>query len=378
MAVLKREIRIFIASPNDVLYERQMAEEIVEELNAGIANSKQLTLTAITGSHIASKIEERVEQVVLDEIDMGKIDIFVGVMWKRFGTPTGNLYESGTEEEFHVAYNQWKVKGKPRIMFYFNTQGVMPTIIEIKQLERVLAFKEMMGKKGLLGEYNGAEKFKDIFRKHLTEVLLNWDNEVEKDLPSPLWEKYQYFDTWRDAFLQDRLGGERVESFLYKSAKNIVKFMTISGRSVYSGDVEEVLKTKDTDFRFKLLLFDWDSPYFSQKMQDERRTSQKEIELARNKARSVARNFLELSQYININLEIRLYKQYPVWRFMIIDNKIAYIGYYPKDKRGYEGPMFIHNSEESGSLFYPMNQYFDMLWEESLPALTLDDNRLKK
>jgi hypothetical protein len=378
MEVLKREIRIFIASPSDVLDERQMAEEIVNELNTGIANAKQLTLTAVTGSHFASKIEERTMQVVLDEIDMGKINIFVGIMWKRFGTPTGDLYESGTEEEFYAAYNQWKVKGKPRIMFYFNTQPVMPSIKEIKQLEKVLAFKEMMGKKGLLGEYNGAEKFKDIFRKHLTDVLLSWDNEGEKELPTPLWEKYQYFDTWRDAFAQDRLGGERVESFLYKSAKNIVKFMTISGRSVYSGDVEEVLKTKDTDFRFKLLLFDWDSPYFSQKMKDERRASQKEIDLARNKARSVARNFLELSQYININLEIRLYKQYPVWRFMIIDNKIAYIGYYPKDKRGYEGPMFIHNSEESGSLFYPMNQYFDKLWEESLPALTLDDHRLKK
>ena len=112
-------------------------------------------------------------------------------------------------------------------------------------------------------------------------------------------------------------------------------------------------------------------------MRDERRTSEVEIELAAEKACGVAENFLKMGRLYELNLEIRLYSEYPVWRYMIIDNEFVYLGYYPRDKRGYEGPMFIHRKDEAGSLFYPVDQHFNRLWDQSAPSLTLKDLRLK-
>jgi hypothetical protein len=42
----------------------------------------------------------RPEQLILDQI--GQYDLFVGIMWRRFGTPTG-VAGSGTEQEFDHA-----------------------------------------------------------------------------------------------------------------------------------------------------------------------------------------------------------------------------------------------------------------------------------
>ena len=46
------------------------------------------------------------EPEVLINDQIGKYDIFLGVMWRRFGTPTG-VAESGTEEEFRRALELW-------------------------------------------------------------------------------------------------------------------------------------------------------------------------------------------------------------------------------------------------------------------------------
>ena len=46
-------------------------------------------------------------------------DIFLGLLWNRFGSPAGEKDEhgkpmTGTEEEFKLAYQAWKESGKKR------------------------------------------------------------------------------------------------------------------------------------------------------------------------------------------------------------------------------------------------------------------------
>ena len=52
-----------------------------------------------------------------DRPQIGTYDVFVGVMWRRYGTPTGDA-ESGTEEEFLDAYSGARAR-LPKLMFYF-------------------------------------------------------------------------------------------------------------------------------------------------------------------------------------------------------------------------------------------------------------------
>jgi hypothetical protein len=72
---------------------------------------------------------------------VGQFDVFIGIMWKRFGTPTGRA-ESGTDEEFNVALKSWKTTRTPRIMFYFSQAPyTLRSIEEAEQLRKVLQFR---------------------------------------------------------------------------------------------------------------------------------------------------------------------------------------------------------------------------------------------
>jgi hypothetical protein len=65
------------------------------------------------------------QEVILAKIPSDTWDVFVGVLWMRFGSPSGSVspnsgqaYESATEEEFELAYSLWKQYKRPRIMIY--------------------------------------------------------------------------------------------------------------------------------------------------------------------------------------------------------------------------------------------------------------------
>ena len=61
-------------------------------------------------------------------------DLFIGIIWKKFGTSTNN-YGSGTEQEFNGAFT--KFKNDPissQILFYFKI-APPTTLSDIEHLE---------------------------------------------------------------------------------------------------------------------------------------------------------------------------------------------------------------------------------------------------
>src|SRR6185295_18128592 len=111
-------------------------------------------------------------------------DLFVGILWLRFGSRSGasdpetmKPYESGTEEEFQLAYRSWEKKGRPRILFYRSTRPPLDvTRIDPEQLGRVNAFFgqwEVGGAHpGLYNKYQAPEDFAALVRNHLTDILI--------------------------------------------------------------------------------------------------------------------------------------------------------------------------------------------------------------
>lgn len=53
--------------------------------------------------------------------DMERCEFFIGMMWKRWGTPPdkSGKYSSGFEEEFETSINSKDTHGKPEISLYF-------------------------------------------------------------------------------------------------------------------------------------------------------------------------------------------------------------------------------------------------------------------
>src|SRR6266545_1333402 len=103
-----KTLRIFAASPSDVSTERAKLETVVETLRP-TAEYLGLKLEVIDWRSVVPDVG-RPQQIIFDQLKPTSWDIFVGILWHRFGTPpgakdrSGNNYLSGTEEEFKTAY----------------------------------------------------------------------------------------------------------------------------------------------------------------------------------------------------------------------------------------------------------------------------------
>ena len=146
--------------------KRERLLRVVEELNRSIGRDKNLFLELVRWeTHVAPDMGR--PQAVINR-QIGPYDIFIGIMWKRFGTPTGTA-ESGTQEEFGTALESWRTTGRPRIMFYFNQSPyTLGTAEEVEQISRVLEFRRQLQREGLFWQYNGADEFEHFVREHLT------------------------------------------------------------------------------------------------------------------------------------------------------------------------------------------------------------------
>ena len=86
-ATIKR-IRIFVASPGDVTDERKRLGEIVAHLRTHIAAAHGLDLELVRWeTHVRPGVAADAQTVVNPQI--GAYDLFIGILWNRFGTPTG-------------------------------------------------------------------------------------------------------------------------------------------------------------------------------------------------------------------------------------------------------------------------------------------------
>ena len=160
MSEVTKKIKVFVASPGDVGRERESVKSVIDELNTTIAPYKGLTLELVKWETHATPSMGRAQGVINSQL--GQYDIFVGVMWKRFGTPTGKA-ESGTQEEFQLAYEQWATTKSIRILFYFCQAPFMPRgLDEIAQLQKVVEFKESLAKLGLTWEYSSSAEFPNM------------------------------------------------------------------------------------------------------------------------------------------------------------------------------------------------------------------------
>ncbi|RQW04630.1 NACHT domain-containing protein [candidate division KSB1 bacterium] len=183
-----KKIRLFLSSPGDMETERQKVRPIVDQINRMLGDVYHIHIDVIDWkTHVAPDLG-RAQELINRQV--GDYDIFVGMMWKRFGTPTGEA-DSGTEEEFNIAYNNWQKFQRPRIMFYFSKAKYnIENDDEIDQLAKVIAFKKKLQKKGLIWEYKSPDEFGYALRDHLAKVLHDWFAPREKVRPVADFTRY--------------------------------------------------------------------------------------------------------------------------------------------------------------------------------------------
>jgi hypothetical protein len=166
--------KCFIASPSDTQPERDICDKVFTKINETVGEHHNFRIEPLKWeNHTYPSFGTDGQDVINSQIG-GKYDIFLGIMWKKFGSPTPRA-GSGTEEEFELAYKKYESDKSLQIMFYFNDATFGMNDIDANQVGKVQSFKTKVSKLGgLYHQYNGVEDFQEKLDKHLTNYLLKF------------------------------------------------------------------------------------------------------------------------------------------------------------------------------------------------------------
>ena len=168
-----RVLKVFVASPSDVVDERNALAKLVGDINdvlVYLTPEKQLRIELVRYETHAYPDLGKPQEVINREIPVD-YDIFVGIMWKRAGTPTDSA-DSGTIEEFERASRRREKGSLPRIMFYFCDQPIpIPTTAELEQLQKVIEFRNKLAAQGLTSSYPSHAEFSEHIRGGLLRAI---------------------------------------------------------------------------------------------------------------------------------------------------------------------------------------------------------------
>jgi DNA-binding winged helix-turn-helix (wHTH) protein len=186
--------RVFVASPGDVKAERKVAFTVIDDLNKSWKNLQYpAQLDRLSWEENAPAAAGKPQEVIKESIDFETLDIFIAILWKRFGTPTrtnrphdNKPYESGTQQEIEEAYDNWKRTGRPAIMIYYKDEKVPSRMskAEISQFNRVnkiLREFEPDGKfPALTKSFKGGE-FEELLKRELEQTIKELNRKAGKN-----------------------------------------------------------------------------------------------------------------------------------------------------------------------------------------------------
>lgn len=129
--VTYKAMKIFIATPSDLAEERNIFVDIVTEVNQIKGHSAGYHLEPV-GWEYTLPGNGRAQSLINEQLL--HCDLFIMVLWERWGTPTGE-YSSGTEEEYFVALDSYDRCDRPKMWIFFKESIKNNTDIEkIKEL----------------------------------------------------------------------------------------------------------------------------------------------------------------------------------------------------------------------------------------------------
>ena len=178
------EIRVFIASPSDVEAERDALERVIKSVNLSVADLEPVRLRLVRWETAVQPETGGDSQAIVNAQSAGKYEVFIGILWTHFGTPTPRS-DSGTLEEFEAAVEKHKKDpSSVSVMFYFKDAPRAPMDIDPKQLQKVQEFRKKYKEEGIYGTFTDTDNFKETLQIHLTKLAIGWQRR-ERQVSNP-------------------------------------------------------------------------------------------------------------------------------------------------------------------------------------------------
>jgi len=257
--------KIFLASPSDLADERLSIEEVIDELNLTYGRQHDIILELIKWeSHSAPGISLQSSQEIINSDVGNDYDLFIGLIWKKFGTPT-KIADSGTEEEFLNAYNRFIANPNSiQILFYFKNTPINISEIDILQIEKIQKFRTDLSKnkKLLYWDYQDIQQLHKFLRIHIPQRIS--EIKIENIKHENLTEVIQIETIFKTD--NEELGvfdyQEMVEEYMEESTQSLLRisdatswigeqlnkkttemqFLTSNGKTVGRNEIKDILK----------------------------------------------------------------------------------------------------------------------------------------
>jgi len=252
-----QKLRVFVASPSDMAAERARVE-VIASLLKPLADSLNIMLEVVDWSSVVPDMG-RPEQVILDQLQPTSWDVFIGILWHRFGTPTGGKgktskqgYLSGTEEEFKTAYRLWQRYQRPRIMIYRCMRNTPLDHLNPDQYKRVQEFFDQFFSSksehpGLYQTFDTAKSFEKLLLDNLQKILLEHRKDTPISQPSKSQETKpaKVFICYKRASKDDRALAEYLSNYLSAQGHHVFIDTSMRMGVEWLKDIDENIRSSD-------------------------------------------------------------------------------------------------------------------------------------
>jgi len=166
---VRKIFTVFLASPTDLIDHRRAAKEEVDTLNEALRGiGWEIDLLRFEDVPPGAG---RPQDLINPDLD--RCDLFLGVLWCRWGQPTGT-YSSGFEEEVERVLSRRERDGTPQIWLFFQKVGEDQSADAGPQLSQVLEFRKRVEQERRLfyKEFTDADDWRKLLRAHLLSYVL--------------------------------------------------------------------------------------------------------------------------------------------------------------------------------------------------------------
>ncbi len=143
---LIKEIRVFVSCPGDVTQEKDLVKKCCDSLQNAYHNTNTPVRFHVQDwRNIVGDFDRRPQEIINSVFK--DYDIYLGILWKRFGSTTGGvnedgkIYQSGTEEEFDEAIKKKQFNDRVKVYFFFKELSADENAAGDSQIELVKSFK---------------------------------------------------------------------------------------------------------------------------------------------------------------------------------------------------------------------------------------------
>ena len=91
------------------------------------------------------------------------------------------------------------------------------------------------------------------------------------------------------------------------------------------------------------------------------------VDMEENEFKEMIEDSLKFFKRMNdqgMNVSVRLYTFMPIFRMVIVDNRLLYLSFYRGRATGDDTPQLVLNALEEVSFFKPFQEYFDIIWND--------------